>query len=430
MNKKWILVVGARPNFMKVAPLIRAIDKRNSSCPSSLITIHYVLVHTGQHYDANMSDAFFRDLRLPNPDLHLGVGSGNHGEQTGRVLIEFERVLLKEQPDLVIVVGDVNSTLACTLAAVKLQIPVAHVEAGLRSFDRKMPEEINRLLTDAISDYLFTPSPEGDENLAKEGIPQEKIFLVGDIMVDSLLFHLDQAKQTNILVRLGLKPPTSACPVEFPTNRDHSTGDLRPPTSDLRSQASDLRLPTSVVPYALMTLHRPANVDDMQSLDRIIRGLLEVSAHFPILFPVHPRTAKQVKAFGMEGSFQFHSSPDIKPEDYFEGGSLKRKIHCFEPLGYLDFLNLMAHAKVVLTDSGGIQEETTVLNIPCITLRDTTERPITLTEGTNVLVHNDPEKIVAEANKVLEGRRRVGQCPSLWDGHTAERIVGILAKHY
>jgi UDP-N-acetylglucosamine 2-epimerase (non-hydrolysing) len=405
MNKKWILVVGARPNFMKVAPLIRAIDKRNSSCPSSLITIHYVLVHTGQHYDANMSDAFFRDLRLPNPDLHLGVGSGNHGEQTGRVLIEFERVLLKEQPDLVIVVGDVNSTLACALAAVKLQILVAHVEAGLRSFDRKMPEEINRLLTDAISDYLFTPSPEGDENLAKEGIPREKIFLVGDIMVDSLLFHLDQAKQTNILVRLGLKP------------------------SNTYALTSDLRLPTSVVPYALMTLHRPANVDDMQSLDRIIRGLLGVSAHFPILFPVHPRTAKQVKAFGMEGSFQIHSSPDIKPEDYFEGGSLKRKIHCFEPLGYLDFLNLMAHAKVVFTDSGGIQEETTVLKIPCITLRDTTERPITLTEGTNVLVHNDPEKIVAEANKVLEGQRRVSQCPSLWDGHTAERIVGILAKH-
>jgi UDP-N-acetylglucosamine 2-epimerase (non-hydrolysing) len=405
MNKKWILVVGARPNFMKVAPLIRAIDKRNSSCPSSLITIHYVLVHTGQHYDANMSDAFFRDLRLPNPDLHLGVGSGNHGEQTGRVLIEFERVLLKEQPDLVIVVGDVNSTLACALAAVKLQILVAHVEAGLRSFDRKMPEEINRLLTDAISDYLFTPSPEGDENLAKEGIPREKIFLVGDIMVDSLLFHLDQAKQTNILVRLGLTP------------------------SNTYALTSDLRLPTSVVPYALMTLHRPANVDDMQSLDRIIRGLLGVSAHFPILFPVHPRTAKQVKAFGMEGSFQIHSSPDIKPEDYFEGGSLKRKIHCFEPLGYLDFLNLMAHAKVVFTDSGGIQEETTVLKIPCITLRDTTERPITLTEGTNVLVHNDPEKIVAEANKVLEGQRRVSQCPSLWDGHTAERIVGILAKH-
>jgi UDP-N-acetylglucosamine 2-epimerase (non-hydrolysing) len=366
--------------------------------------------------------------------LHLGVGSGNHGEQTGRVLIEFEKVLLKEQPDLVIVVGDVNSTLACALDAVKLHIPVAHVEAGLRSFDRKMPEEINRLLTDAISDYLFTPSPEGDENLAKEGIPPERIFLVGDIMVDSLLFHLDQAKQTNILVRLGLKAPTADRRRQTANHRT-TTADGGPPTADHRTTTAgrpstiDYRLSTSLLPYALMTLHRPANVDDKQALERIIRGLLEVIAHFPILFPVHPRTAKQIKAFGMESSFQFHSSPDIKPEDYFEGGSLKRKIHCFDPLGYLDFLNLMSNAKVVLTDSGGIQEETTVLNIPCITLRDTTERPITLTEGTNVLVHNDPEKIVAEVRKVLGGQRRVSQCPSLWDGHTAERIVAILANH-
>lgn len=418
MNKKWILVVGARPNFMKVAPLLRAIAAYNKEMGAG---IHSILIHTGQHYDFNMSDAFFRDLRLPNPDLHLGVGSGNHGEQTGRVLIEFEKVLLKEQPDLVIVVGDVNSTLACTLAAVKLHIPVAHVEAGLRSFDRKMPEEINRLLTDAISDYLFTPSPEGDENLAKEGVPAEKIFLVGDIMVDSLLFHLQQAKQTNILVRLGLITTTA--------DGRRQTADLRglPASGGLRG--SDLRGSEALASYALMTLHRPANVDDKQALERIVRGLLEVSAHFPILFPVHPRTAKQVKAFGIESSFQFHSSPDIKPEEYFEGGSLKRKIHCFDPLGYLDFLNLMAHAKVVLTDSGGIQEETTILNIPCITLRDTTERPITLTDGTNVLVHNDPEKIVAEVKKVLDGQTRVSQCPSLWDGHTAERIVGILAKH-
>jgi len=414
MTKKWILVVGARPNFMKVAPLIRAIDKHNSSRDSSLVTIHYLLVHTGQHYDATMSDAFFRDLKLPEPDLHLGVGSGNHGEQTGKVLIEFEKVLLKEKPDLVIVVGDVNSTLACALAAVKLHIRVAHVEAGLRSFDRNMPEEINRLLTDAISDYLFTPSPEGDENLAKEGIPPDKIFLVGDIMVDSLLFHLDQAKSTNILSRLGLKPQSS---------------DFRSSSSPLHALGSTLQAPCSTLPYALMTLHRPANVDDKQALEKIVRGLLEVSAHFPILFPVHPRTAKQIKAFDMEGSFQFHSSPDIKPEEYFENEALKRKIHCFSPLGYLDFLNLMSNAKVVLTDSGGIQEETTVLNIPCITLRDTTERPITLTEGTNVLVHNDPEKIVAEVRKVLDGQTRVSQCPSLWDGHTAERIVAILARH-
>jgi len=271
-----------------------------------------------------------------------------------------------------------------------------------------MPEEINRLLTDAVSDYLFTPSPEGDENLSKEGIPSEKVFLVGDIMVDSLLYHLDQAKKTNILARLGLSNALTSC---------------------LQIRSADDGLQSGVLPYALMTLHRPANVDDKPALERIMRGLLEVSADFPILFPVHPRTAKQIKAFGMESSFQFHSSADIKPQDYFEGKALKRRIHCFEPMGYLDFLNLMVHAKVVLTDSGGIQEETTVLNIPCITLRDTTERPITLTEGTNVLVHNDPEKIVAEVKKVRDGQRRQSQCPSLWDGHTAERVVAILVKH-
>jgi UDP-N-acetylglucosamine 2-epimerase (non-hydrolysing) len=428
MTKKWILVVGARPNFMKVAPLIRVIDKHNHSRDSSLVTIDYLLVHTGQHYDSNMSDAFFRDLDLPNPDLHLGVGSGNHGEQTGKVLIAFEEVLLREKPDLVIVVGDVNSTLACAMAAVKLHIPVAHVESGLRSFDRKMPEEINRVLTDAISDYLFTPSPEGDENLLKEGIPREKIFLVGDIMVDSLLQHLEQAKRTNILERLGL----------------WSTDDHRPATGDLRGsdicgsdslgsnhqpRTTDYGLRTAaVLPYALMTLHRPANVDDKPVLDRIIHGLLGVSAHFPVLFPVHPRTAKQIKAFGMDSAFVFHSMPEIKREGYFENGALKRKIHCFEPLGYLDFLNLMSNARVVLTDSGGIQEETTVLDIPCITLRDSTERPITLTEGTNVLVANDPEKIISEVEKILSGNRRQSRFPSIWDGHTAERIVQILSK--
>ena len=286
MTENWILVVGARPNFMKVAPLIRAIDKHNDSRYSSLVSIHYLLVHTGQHYDANMSDAFFRDLKLPEPGLHLGVGSGNHGEQTGKVLIEFEKVLLKEQPDLVIVVGDVNSTLACSLAAVKLHIPVAHVEAGLRSFDRKMPEEINRLLTDAVSDYLFTPSPEGDENLAKEGIPPEKIFLVGDIMVDILLFHLDQAKKTNILSRLGLsratagdRPPLAPLNSRYIGTIQPGTADSLEPTSDLRGSValtSDLRRPTAKVYPPLAGSEDPSSSLQQRTTDH---GL----ACFPLL---------------------------------------------------------------------------------------------------------------------------------------------------
>jgi UDP-N-acetylglucosamine 2-epimerase (non-hydrolysing) len=443
-SAKWLLVAGARPNFMKIAPLIRAMDKHNSSSHSSLVTIDYLLVHTGQHYDFNMSDAFFRDLDLPEPDVHLGVGSGNHGEQTGRVLIEFEKVLLKEKPDLVIVVGDVNSTMAAALAAVKLHIPVAHVEAGLRSFDRKMPEEINRLVTDAVSDYLFTPSPDGDENLLKEGIPKEKIFLVGDIMVDSLMFHLPQAKKSTILHRLGLTKPT-------PINQRNRTDSWTPRPSDaltLRpAPCSTLPAPRPVkltksqcnvfhwglLPYALMTLHRPANVDDPVAFGRILKGLRQVAARVPVLFPIHPRTKKQIAAFGMEDAFVFHLSQDIAKISsplMEEGGGEGGKIHCFDPLGYLDFLNLMAHAKVVLTDSGGIQEETTVLGIPCVTLRDTTERPITLTEGTNVLVHNDPDKIVAEVKKVLNGQRKQSKCPSWWDGHTAERIVQILTSHF
>jgi len=375
---------------MKVAPLCRAIKAYNELNGTEIIPF---LVHTGQHYDFNMSDVFFRDLQLPEPDIHLGVGSASHGEQTGRVLIEFEKVLLQESPDLLIVVGDVNSTLACALAAVKLDIPVAHVEAGLRSFDRKMPEEINRLLTDAISNYLFTPSPDGDENLLKEGIPRERIFLVGDIMVDSLLFNLQKARQTMILEKLSL--------------RDRVSGTL--------------------IPYSVLTLHRPSNVDNRGTFERIVQGLLRVSSRTPVLCAMHPRTKKQVKLFGIENDFHFYDSPEISPSDYFEDGRLKRKIHCIEPLPYLDFLNLMANARIVLTDSGGIQEETTVLDIPCITLRDTTERPITLTEGTNVLVHEDPDKIEAEAGRVLEGKIRHAKPIPIWDGRTAERIIRILA---
>lgn len=380
-------MVAARPNFMKIAPLIRAIHAHNEmNCGN----IHPFLVHTGQHYDVNMSDSFFKDLNLPEPDVHLGVGSGNHGEQTGKVLIEFEKVLLQEKPDLVIVVGDVNSTVACSLAAVKLHIPVAHVEAGLRSFDRKMPEEINRLLTDAISDYLFTPSPDGDENLIKEGISPEKVFLVGDIMVDSLLFNLEQARKTDILERLGLRKKwsTDNCPL----------------TTD----------------YCLLTLHRPSNVDNKESLSRILGALAKVSSRIPILFPAHPRTRKMIDKFKLQSYFVDLTDNELPITN--------NGIFLATPFGYLDFLNLMAHAKIVLTDSGGIQEETTVLNIPCITLRDTTERPITLSEGTNVLVNDDPQKIVEEVGKTLAGQRRKGTCPTIWDGRTAERIVKILAE--
>jgi UDP-N-acetylglucosamine 2-epimerase (non-hydrolysing) len=339
-----------------------------------------------------MSQVFFEDLDLPEPDIYLNVGSGTHAEQTGRIMTEFEMALYHEKPDLVIVVGDVNSTLACALTAVKLQIPVAHVEAGLRSFDRTMPEEINRLLTDAISDYLFTPSPDANANLKREGISEDKIYLVGNVMIDSLRSRLEKASNSNILSEIGL-------------NREASFGPKRKNA------------------YALLTLHRPNNVDDRESMHQIFEALKVISQKIPIVFPVHPRTRKKIEHFGLQHYCNWISRTSRK------SSNIDRGLHCVDPLRYLDFLKVMNHSKFVMTDSGGIQEETTVLGIPCLTLRDTTERPITLTQGTNVLVQNDAEKIIEEALKILKGKPKKINCPELWDGKAAERIVDILVAH-
>jgi UDP-N-acetylglucosamine 2-epimerase (non-hydrolysing) len=363
MMLKVINVVGARPNFMKVAPIVAAMKRRPAK-------FQPLVVHTGQHYDAAMSDSFFRDLELPQPDTHLGVGSGSHAAQTAAVMERFEPVVLNEKPDWVLVVGDVNSTIACALVCVKLGVKVAHVEAGLRSRDRTMPEEINRLLTDQIADLLFTPSPDADENLLAEGIPRERIRFVGNVMIDSLQKNLDVARAQHTRERLNL----------------------------------------SNVDYALLTLHRPSNVDLRESFERILDALEAIAAKLPIVFPVHPRTRKTIAELGLNERVE--SIKDLRTID---------------PLGYLDFLNLSSSARLVLTDSGGIQEETTALGIPCLTLRENTERPITVEMGTNVIVGTDTTKIVAAANAALNGSAKKAQSqPPLWDGHTSERILDAL----
>jgi len=345
-------VVGARPNFMKMAPLMMEYRKHPDRFDP-------LLVHTGQHYDTNMSKLFFEQLHLPEPDVYLGIGSGSHAEQTARVMVEMEQHLLATRPDLVVVVGDVNSTLAATLVAAKLCIPVAHVEAGLRSGDRTMPEEINRLVTDALADYCFTTSADADENLRREGVPDSKIFLVGNVMIDTLLRLKDEA----------MKSP------------------IRP-----------------AGPYGFVTLHRPSNVDSREKLAEILSAL--DALELPLIFPVHPRTRARMKEFG-----------------------LTTKMKMIEPVGYLDALCLLAGATIVLTDSGGVQEETTVLGVPCLTLRENTERPITVTEGTNTLVGTRKETILAEARNVLAGRGKKGRVPRLWDGNAAQRIVQVLLEH-
>jgi UDP-N-acetylglucosamine 2-epimerase (non-hydrolysing) len=374
-----ISVVGTRPNFMKIAPFIRAIEKHNHNQSSTAIS--NLLVHTGQHYDYEMSRVFFEDLELPSPDIYLGVGSGTHAEQTGKILIEFEEVLRKEKPDLVVVVGDVNSTLAAALAAAKLGIPVAHVEAGLRSHDKAMPEEINRLLTDHIADYLFTHSADADANLSREGISKNNIFFVGNIMIDSLLYCTEKASLRNPTKITGLA-----------NNK-----------------------------YCVLTLHRPMNVDNEHDLKIIISALKRISHDINVIFPCHPRTRKMIAHWGLTHYFNFHK--DGQPDENYD----QNTIHLINPLGYVDFLGLMMNSRFIITDSGGIQEETTFLNIPCLTLRNSTERPVTVREGTNVLVGKDCSKLNDEVGKILNNQGKTGRTPNLWDGKAAERIIAILA---
>lgn len=356
-------VVGARPNFMKIAPLIDEMRKHSD--------IEASLVHTGQHYDEKMSKLFFHDLGLPKPDVYLGVGSGGHGEQTGKVMIEFEKILNANKPDIVLVVGDVNSTIACGLVAVKMGVQLAHVEAGLRSFDRTMPEEINRILTDQISDYLFLTERAAKENLLREGISADKVHFVGNVMIDSLLKQREHAERSAIL-------------------------------NDLKLEAGR---------YGLITLHRPSNVDVRENLENILQALFDLQRDLPLVFPVHPRTRKQMKLFGLE-----------------ERVAAAANLILTDPLGYLDFLKLMAHARLVVTDSGGIQEETTVLGVPCLTVRENTERPVTVSEGTNIVIGMSRERILEESYEILAGRGKAGRRPELWDGRAAERIVQVLRK--
>lgn len=358
---KIVSVVGARPNFMKIAPLAEAFRRRPA--------IRSVLVHTGQHYDERMSDLFFRQLGIPQPDVNLGVGSGSHAVQTADIIRAFEPICLAEKPDAVLVVGDVNSTIACGLVAVKLGIKLVHVEAGLRSFDRAMPEEINRVLTDAISDLLFCTEQSGVENLRREGVADEKVFLVGNLMIDTLLKNRVQADASPILGDLGLRPGG----------------------------------------YAVLTLHRPSNVDDPEVLGRLLNCLDVIQKTMPIVFPMHPRTRKNLGTMGLQRRvLDMHN------------------LRLIDPAGYLDFLKLVANARLVLTDSGGIQEETTILRIPCITMRESTERPVTTEIGSNLLAGTQPKDILAAYERIILGQTRQPQVPPLWDGQAADRVADIL----
>jgi UDP-N-acetylglucosamine 2-epimerase (non-hydrolysing) len=402
---KIMLIVGARPNFMKAAPLIAAIREQNlkdkvllsGKRPMEAGQIQHILVHTGQHYDESMSGSFFVDLELPKPDIHLEIGSGSHAVQTAEIMRRFEKVVLEEKPDAVVVVGDVNSTLACALVAAKISYDsngtrplIAHVEAGLRSFDRAMPEEVNRIITDHISDLLFVTEESGIQNLKNEGIAEDKVHFVGNTMIDSLLTYKDKAERSEVLDKLGL--------------RSHSLG---------QESAKGISR------YALLTLHRPSNVDDRNTFLSILEGLEELSNSCPIVFSAHPRTRKRITEFGLEHFFRLHEGKAGT------GGGIRM----LEPLGYLDFLCLMKHAALVVTDSGGIQEETTCLGVPCVTVRENTERPVTVTHGTNTIAGTRKENI-REAVKTQQNREASGCVPEKWDGKAGVRIIKAITAEF
>ena len=397
MNKsnqiKLMSIAGARPNFMKLASIARAVQAHNEKTNQTNNThepaIKHIIVHTGQHYDQKMSDSFFKDLGIPEPDINLEVGSASHAQQTAEIMKRFEPVLLEENPDVLLVVGDVNSTIASTLVASKIEYPstwhrkrpiLVHVEAGLRSFDRDMPEEINRILTDALSDHLFVTEQNGIDNLVKEGVSAEKIHFVGNVMIDTLISHLKKARKSKI--------------------RDTLLIDDR---------------------YGIVTLHRPSNVDRPETLQPLIKCLNEISRDIPLYFPIHPRTLNKVREAGMESLFNW----TIFDKSNKQTNSAKptNQLILLPPLGYLDFLNLVEKAHIVITDSGGIQEETSYLKVPCVTLRENTERPVTVTEGSNYLIGTDQKKILETVNQILSGKGKTSQIPKYWDGNAGERII-------
>jgi UDP-N-acetylglucosamine 2-epimerase (non-hydrolysing) len=360
---KILNVVGARPNFIKIAPLVREIRKARG--------IEQLLVHTGQHYDYEMSRVFFEDLEIPQPDIHLEVGSGTHAKQTAKIMDRFEEVIIQTKPDLILVVGDVNSTLACSLVASKMNIKIAHVEAGLRSFDKSMPEEINRIITDTLSNYLFIHSLEARINLRNEGVSEKKIFFVGNIMIDTLIQQKEKIESLDIINKYGLEKNN----------------------------------------YAVLTLHRPSNVDNHEKLTKVFQTLRRLQRQIKIFFPVHPRTLRKMEEFNLKNSLNMD-------------GLIMSK-----PLSYLKFLNIMKNCRLVVTDSGGVQEESTYLGIPCLTLRENTERPVTITEGTNTLVGSNSQNILKKSQEILKGKYKEGRIPKFWDGKTANRIVKILVGY-